>query len=60
MQNQNRALEREYLIEKLWGESEEIQKRTVNVTINRLKKKIDPGESKEYIVPVRGIGYKFQ
>lgn len=60
IQNQNRALEREYLIEKLWGESEEIQKRTVNVTINRLKKKIDPQEHKEYIVPVRGIGYKFQ
>ena len=60
IQNQNLALDREYLIEKLWGKGEEVQKRTVNVTINRLKKKIDPGEHKEYIVPVRGIGYKFQ
>jgi DNA-binding response OmpR family regulator len=30
------------------------------VIINRLKKKIDPYEDKEYIIPVRGIGYKFQ
>ena len=57
--NKNRALDRAYLLEKLWGNSEEVQKRTVNVTINRLKKKIDPEDVKEYIVPVRGIGYKF-
>lgn len=60
IKNKNRALEREYLIQNIWHESEDIQKRTVNVTINRLKKKIDPQENKEYIVPVRGIGYKFQ
>ena len=57
--NKNRALDRAYLLEKLWGNREEVQKRTVNVTINRLKKKIDPDDVKAYIVPVRGIGYKF-
>lgn len=60
IKNKNRALEREYLLQNIWNESETTQKRTVNVTINRLKKKIDPYEDKEYIVPVRGIGYKFQ
>jgi len=60
IKNKNRALEREYLIQNIWNENEDIQKRTVNVTINRLKKKIDPYEDKEYIVPIRGIGYKFQ
>jgi DNA-binding response OmpR family regulator len=60
LKNKNRALDREYLLEKLWGDSKEIQKRTVNVTINRLKKKIDPEDVKAYIVPVRGIGYMFK
>ncbi|UPT77408.1 response regulator transcription factor [Sulfurovum sp. XGS-02] len=60
IKNKNKALGREYLIQNIWNENEDIQKRTVNVTINRLKKKIDPHEDKEYIVPVRGIGYKFQ
>ena len=60
IKNKNKALGREYLIQNIWNENEDIQKRTVNVTINRLKKKIDPYEDKEYIVPVRGIGYKFQ
>lgn len=60
IKNKHRALGREYLIQNIWNENEDIQKRTVNVTINRLKKKIDPHEEKEYIIPVRGIGYKFQ
>ncbi len=60
IKNKNRALEREYLLKELWHDNQNTQKRTVNVTINRLKKKIDPENKKEYIVPVRGIGYKFQ
>jgi DNA-binding response OmpR family regulator len=60
IKNKNRALKREYLLQNIWHDNESTQKRTVNVTINRLKKKIDPHEDKEYIVPVRGIGYKFQ
>jgi two-component system alkaline phosphatase synthesis response regulator PhoP len=60
IKNKNKALEREYLLQNIWNDNEDTQKRTVNVTINRLKKKIDPQDVKEYIVPVRGIGYKFQ
>lgn len=60
IKNENRALKREYLLQNIWHDNESTQTRTVNVTINRLKKKIDPHEDKEYIVPVRGIGYKFQ
>ena len=59
IKNKNRALEREYLLQNIWNDNEGTQKRTVNVTINRLKKKIDPLDEKNYIVPVRGIGYKF-
>jgi len=59
IKNKNRALGREYLLQNIWNDNEDTQKRTVNVTINRLKKKIDPQDEKEYIVPVRGIGYKF-
>ena len=60
IKNKNRALEREYLLQNIWNNNEATQRRTVNVTINRLKKKIDPQDVKEYIVPIRGIGYKFQ
>ena len=58
IKNKNRILERDYLLRYVWNNSELKQKRTVNVTINRLKKKIDPENNKEYINPIHGIGYK--
>jgi two-component system alkaline phosphatase synthesis response regulator PhoP len=55
--NQNVVLDRDYLLEHVWGGGEIYQDRTVNVAINRLKEKIDPDKSKEYIKTVRGVGY---
>jgi DNA-binding response OmpR family regulator len=57
MGNQNIVLDREYLLEHVWGGDEVYQDRTVNVAINRLKEKIDPDKSKDYIKTVRGVGY---
>jgi two-component system, OmpR family, alkaline phosphatase synthesis response regulator PhoP len=56
--NKNSVLERDYLLENVWGDSENYQYKTVNVAINRLKEKIDPDKTKEYIQTVRGVGYK--
>lgn len=56
--NKNSVLDRDYLLENVWDEGEEYQYRTVNVAINRLKEKIDPDKTKDYIQTVRGIGYK--
>lgn len=56
--NKNSVLDRDYLLENVWDGAEEYQYKTVNVAINRLKEKIDPSKSKNYIQTVRGIGYK--
>ena len=56
--NKNSVLDRDYLLENVWGDGEEYQYRTVNVAINRLKEKIDPDKTKNYIETVRGVGYK--
>jgi len=58
VQNRNRVLDRDYLLENVWDDAEEYQYRTVNVAINRLKEKIDPNKTKGYIQTVRGVGYK--
>jgi len=58
IQNKNVVLNRDQLLEEVWKDEEFKQEKTVNVTINRLKKKIDPSKEKEYIQPVRGVGYK--
>ncbi|MEO1954087.1 MAG: response regulator transcription factor [Campylobacterales bacterium] len=56
--NKNAVLDRDYLLENVWTDSDEYQYRTVNVAINRLKEKIDPDKTKDYIQTVRGVGYK--
>lgn len=56
--NKNNILDRDYLLEHVWKDTESYQYRTVNVAINRIKEKIDPFKTKDYIQTVRGVGYK--
>lgn len=60
IQNKNSVLNREYLLTHVWKDETYFQDKTVNVAINRLKKKIDPQGTKEYIKSVWGIGYTIQ
>jgi len=61
VKNPNNALEREYLRDEIWsGGGDNFHDKTINVAINRLKKKIDPDGVKNYFVPVWGVGYKLQ
>lgn len=58
--NEGTVLNRDYLLRHVWGKGGSYQGRTVNVAINRLKEKIDPDKSKNYIKTIRGIGYTVQ
>jgi len=58
IKNKNNALSRETLLSSVWEDDEAFQSRTVDVAIKRLKEKIDPDRSKNYIASVRGFGYK--
>ncbi len=58
VRHRHTILNRDELLANVWGDDEHKQEKTVNVTINRLLKKIDPDKSKGYIEPVRGVGYK--
>lgn len=55
----NQPLDRDFLREEVWGDdSSDFHDKTINVAINRLKKKIDPEGTKTYFSPVWGVGYK--
>ncbi len=58
LKHKQKILDREILLHEVWKDDKDVQKRTINVTINRLRKKIDPTGEKVYIVPIHGIGYK--
>jgi len=56
--NKNSILDRDYLLQNVWKNSQQQQYKTVNVAITRLKDKIDPDKTKNYIQTIRGVGYK--
>lgn len=58
IQHKNMILEREVILESVWHDVS-TQKRTINVTVNRLLKKIDPDNKHDYFKAIRGIGYRF-
>lgn len=55
--NQGKVLDREFLLKNIWSDPSNINEKTVNVAIKRLKEKIDPRRDKEYIKTIRGVGY---
>jgi DNA-binding response OmpR family regulator len=60
-QNPHRAFTREQLLEKVWDYSFYGDFRTVDVHVQRLRKKIEPDPEKpRYIRTVWGVGYKFE
>lgn len=58
IQHKNMILDREYILNSVWKDNT-TKKRTINVSINRLIKKIDPHNHYNYFTSIRGIGYKF-
>ena len=59
IKNPHQPLDRDFLRDEVWGgDSVDFHDKTINVAMNRLKKKIDPEGTKEYFAPVWGVGYK--
>jgi len=59
VKNPLQPLDRDFLRDEVWGDdSVNFHDKTINVAMNRLKKKIDPEGVKEYFSPVWGVGYK--
>ena len=60
VQNPNRVLSRDQLLDRVWGDETFVTPRTVDVHIRRLRKAIENDDRKpEWILTLRGVGYKF-
>lgn len=60
-QNPHRAFTREQLLEKVWDYSFYGDYRTVDVHVQRIRRKIEPDPEKpRYVRTVWGVGYKFE
>lgn len=57
VQNRNRVLSRERLLERVWGYDRSVETRSIDVHVGRLRSKLGPaGEQIETLV---GLGYRF-
>jgi len=52
-----RVFSRDQLLERVWSNALEVETRTVDVHIGRLRKQLNAGANGEYIRTVRGFGY---
>lgn len=60
MENSSRAVSREELIAKIWGDDYFGETRTLDIHIGTLRQKLgDTADNSSYIKTVRGIGYRF-
>ncbi len=60
LQNIGRVISREELMEVVWGYTSNVNTRTLDMHIVRLRKKIEVNADKpKYLITVRGMGYKF-
>ena len=60
LENQGKALKKEYLFRTVWGSDSDSELQTLHVHINRLRQKLgdDPKNAKR-LLTVWGVGYKF-
>lgn len=60
-QNPGKLLSRDHLLNKIWGLNAEVDTRTVDTHVSRLRKKLGLDGSKGWkLVPVYGVGYRFE
>ena len=60
VQNPNRVLSRDQLLDRVWGGETFVTPRTVDVHIRRLRKAIEKDDRQpKWILTLRGVGYKF-
>ena len=59
MEKPGRVFSRAQLLDSVWGLSAEIDERTVDVHVGRLRKALSRGRENDPIRTVRGAGYSF-
>jgi two-component system phosphate regulon response regulator PhoB len=59
MSNPGRTFNRTQLLTRIWGADSEVDERTVDVNVQRLRKLLSDSGCESYLQTVRGFGYRF-
>jgi DNA-binding response OmpR family regulator len=60
LQNKGLTLTREVILDKVWGLDADVNLKTIDATVKLIRKKLEPSDSRELILSVRGVGYKIE
>ncbi len=61
VRNPGRVLNRQQLLDRVWGQATYITERVVDTHVGNLRKKIEPEPKRpRYVVSVLGVGYRFE
>lgn len=58
--NKGRTLTRENILDKVWGLDADVNLKTIDAIVKLIRKKLEPSDSRELILSVRGVGYKIE
>ncbi|MCC7488234.1 MAG: phosphate regulon transcriptional regulator PhoB [Gammaproteobacteria bacterium] len=58
MENQERVYSRGQLLDNVWGRNTDVEERTVDVHVRRLRQALEPHGADRYVQTVRGAGYR--
>ncbi len=59
MSHPGRTFNRNQLLTRIWGETSEVDERTVDVNVQRLRRILNDSGFEAYVQTVRGFGYRF-
>jgi two-component system phosphate regulon response regulator PhoB len=59
MANIGRTFNRTQLLARVWGDDANVDERTVDVNVQRLRKILSAHQNEDYVQTVRGFGYRF-
>jgi DNA-binding response OmpR family regulator len=60
MRSPGRVYTRTQILEHVWGYDFDPNTNVVDVYIQRLRKKLDPAGTEQFIETIRGVGYRFR
>ncbi|SFE38636.1 DNA-binding response regulator, OmpR family, contains REC and winged-helix (wHTH) domain [Paenibacillus algorifonticola] len=59
LRNKGSVMQRELILERIWGYDADVAPKTVDATVKLLRKKLEPFGKADKIQSIRGVGYKF-
>jgi two-component system phosphate regulon response regulator PhoB len=59
LEKPGRVFSRAQLLDRIWGQTAEVDERTVDVHVGRLRKRLSKGRERDPIRTVRNVGYAF-